>query len=174
LRYNLRDLRIFPIVILLLFFLLIVINLRSRNRLLSNPSLLRESGRTPSAIKFDEFSPRVIDMQDGRLMSDSLFQLTSNEKSEEVMARVKYRTRKDEDELLIFSWYLDDSIKKRDSVWAQASDTLCKAVILIPRSEAGHWSVDISLKDNILLSTLCFELLVQNTAQHFRSLKKPG
>jgi hypothetical protein len=173
LRYNLRDLRIFPIVVLALFLLLIVINLRTRNRLSGAP-LTRGAGKAPSALRFDEFSPAIFDLQDGKAVSDSVFLITSNEKSEEVMARVRYRTRKDEDQLLIFSWYLGDTLKERDSVWAQAADTACRSVISIPRSDAGHWSVDIALKDNILLSTLCFELVVQNSAQHFRSLKGAG
>ena len=170
-RYRLREVRIFPIAVLLLFILLMALNLRSKSRPLSDLSLLRQPGRTPASLKFDEFSPAVYDVREGRAVTDSFFELTSNEKSEEVMCRVKYRTRRDEDQVLIFSWYLGNALKRRDTLWAASSDTLCKSIISIPRNEAGQWSVDISLKENILLSTLCFELTVKSAPRHFRSLK---
>jgi hypothetical protein len=173
LQYKLRDIRLFPFFILSLFFILVFINLRSKSHSLDRLPLLGRTSPGPASAYFLDFSPAIYGMR-GTVPDTGavrLFEITANEKEETVACRLNYRLKKESELRLIFSWYRGNTAVRQDSQWISAADTVCNSVLSIPRSETGHWSVDIALKENILLKTLSFEVSTRSEPQRFRSLK---
>ncbi len=173
-RYKLRDLRIFPFVMIVLFFLMVLLNLRSKSRSHLAPAVIGAGAQNPSQAMFNEFEAIMLKAGSKNTedtMGVSQFEIKTNEKWEEIQCRLKYRMKKEGDLFFIFSWFHENTLMKHDTIWYSASENTAMSRYMVERKETGHWSVDIGLKDNILLKTLCFEVSAGKEPAHFRSLK---
>ena len=172
-RYKLRDIRIFPFAILLLFFLLVFFNIRAKSRIHSPLSPAGSGAQNPGLDRFDEFTPSLFNYGGGAADDNpsARFEITSNEKNEDIQCRVRFRMKKEEDLLLLFSWYRENTLMRQDSLWASGQDTACATHYAVPRNETGNWSVDIALRDNRLLKTLSFTVENRINPRRYRSLK---
>ncbi len=161
--FPIKSLRPWPVFLLLFIIFLSAANIitkksRKQIRLLSDgagssSALLEKHG-------FTHFTTSLSSDKNGNehKENNNVFFITPDLQALTIHCCASFQKIKREDFRLFLAWYKGGTKVFTDTVWLNRDDTLLRSSCYIPRGDIGHWSIDLTHKNNILLQTVSFEV----------------
>ncbi|MFH0922182.1 MAG: hypothetical protein V1913_17700 [Fibrobacterota bacterium] len=167
---KLRNLRLFPFLLLICLLLLFAFDVKERRASgnlpgagTSAPPLPAAESAVPGPVLL-EFSAATLDASQPGWPAADRFGLSPDKREQRVACRVRYRLRENVHTRFLFAWYNENTLFQAETLAPPVTEGTLSSVIAIPRGGAGHWSVDLSLDDETLLRTLDFDTRAHGSA----------
>lgn len=173
-KYKLRNIRLFPLLLLFLLIVLFLMNFLGRRTGFELP-VAPEKSQPPAMLRFFSSFAAYLCTGSGEgaaLSSQTRFELPPNRREQIVHCCVQYEMKGKAPKSITCAWYRENELQFSEDIYLGQPEDTVTSTLAISRYRTGTWSIDISTGDGVLLSTLVFNMALKAHHGHFRSLDK--
>jgi hypothetical protein len=171
--YKLRNLRIIPLLILILSFFLFFLNFRNKKSVLEKNPFNKTVHTESAGALFSSFSSYTSAewMAHRAGTPVTTFEIPRNKRSQRVVCHMAYKLKVDRDINIDCAWYRDNHLHSQERIRLNRHDSLAFCQIFISRYKTGNWSMDISLENGTIVDVLNFNVALTKYSRRYRSLR---
>jgi hypothetical protein len=173
-KYNFRNIRIFPLLLLFLLVMLFLMNIVGRRTGFELP-VVPERSRPPAMLRFFTSFAAYLCTRNSEGESEpskARFELPPNRREQIVHCCVQYEMKDKTPQSITCAWYRENKLQFSEDIYLSGPRDTVTSTLAISRYKTGTWSIDISTGDGVLLSTLVFNMALKAHQGRFRSLDK--